>query len=158
MVALSTLKIRWCVEYRTQLLNTRQTNNERQVMEKIKYKKNPSSESAFTACTARISLLETMTDAAENAAGMATILLSTARSSFDELQNARKSGLKLCFAVQSISWGRNQSHPNISGEIIARRYRNMLTAGNRNFSFRAFLREKHEANNSIIQTSIEKGR
>jgi len=35
---------------------------------------------------------------------------------------------------------------------------NMNNIGKNNFSFRAFLREKHEANNSIIQSSLEKGR
>ena len=36
--------------------------------------------------------------------------------------------------------------------------RKMLNVGKCNFSFRGFLREKHETNNSITQTSLEKGR
>jgi len=126
-------------------------------MEKIKYKKNRSSESAFTACAARISLLETVTDAAENAAEVATILLSTARSSFDEIQNARKSGQMLCITVKSISWGRAAVNPNIRGEMTANLSRKTMNLGKCNFSSRGFLREKHETNNLITQSS-EKGR
>jgi hypothetical protein len=113
---------------------------------------------AFTACTAGISLLETMTDAAEIAAQIATILLSTARSSFDELQNARKCGQKLYATVESISWGSNRVHPNITGKFAGTVNRKMMNAGKYNFSFRGFLREKHATNNSITQTSLEKGR
>jgi len=74
---------------------------------------------AFTACTAGISLLETVTDAAEVAAQVAVILLSTARSSFDELQNARNCGEKLYNLVKSISWGQIRVNPNISGGTAA---------------------------------------
>ena len=74
---------------------------------------------AFTACTAGISLLETMTDAAEIAAQLATILLSTARSSFDEFQNARKCGEKLYILVKSISWGQIRVDPNRCGGMTA---------------------------------------
>jgi hypothetical protein len=84
-------------------------------LQKLKNKKKHSVNGAFTACTAGISLLETMTDAAEIAAQLATILLSTARSSFDELQNARKCGEKLYNLGQSISWGQFRVNPNISG-------------------------------------------
>ena len=70
---------------------------------------------AFTACTAGISLLETVTDAAEIAAHFATIMLSTARSSFDEFQNARNCGEKLYILVESISWGHGSLCPNING-------------------------------------------
>ena len=132
-------------------------SEERKNMQKIKYKKNRSSESAFTACAARISLLETVTDAAENAAEMATILLSTARSSFDEFQNARKSGQMLCRIVKSISWGRAGAYPNIRGEMTACLSRQKMNFGKYNFSSRGFLREKHETNNLITQSS-EKGR
>jgi len=127
-------------------------------LQKLNDKKKHIENGAFTACTAGISLLETMTDAAEIAAQRATILLSTARSSFDEFQNARKCGQKLCISMESISWGRDRVNPNISGETTARLNRNMLNIGKCNFSFRAFLREKHEANHSITQTSLEKGR
>jgi UDP-N-acetylmuramoylalanine-D-glutamate ligase len=72
---------------------------------------------AFTACTAVTSLLETMTDAAGIAARMAAMMLSTARSSFDEFQNARNSGQKLYIWAKSISWGGRFLNPNISGEI-----------------------------------------
>ena len=74
---------------------------------------------AFTACTARISLLETVTDAADIGARLATILLSTARSSFDEFQNARKCGEKLCILVKSISWGQSAGTPNKCGGMAA---------------------------------------
>jgi len=88
-------------------------------LQKLKNKKKHSVDNAFTACTAGISLLKTVTDAARIAEHLATILLSTARSSFDELQNARKCGEKLCLAGQSISWGQASVNPNISGEIAA---------------------------------------
>jgi hypothetical protein len=127
-------------------------------LQKLKSQKKHIENGAFTACTAGISLLETMTEAAEIAAQMATILLSTARSSFDEFQNARSCGQKLCISVKSISWGRARVNPNIIGQMAGQVNRNMLNIGKCNFSFRAFLREKHEANNSITQTSLEKGR
>ncbi|HEY1490161.1 MAG TPA: hypothetical protein VGF90_03900 [Verrucomicrobiae bacterium] len=81
--------------------------------DKKKHRKN----GAFTACTARISLLETLTDAAEIAAWTATMMLSTARSSFEEFQNARKCGQNLYIMVKSISWGGRFVTPNISGEM-----------------------------------------
>jgi len=144
------------VDYKSR--NTEYGTGKRTILRKLNDNKKHHSKSAFTACTGGISLLETVTDAAKIVEKLATNLLSTARSSFDELQNARKSGLKLCFAAKSISWGRNQLHPNISGEIIARQNRNMLNAGNANFSFRAFLRQKHGTNQPINQSSSEKGR
>jgi hypothetical protein len=127
-------------------------------LQKLKNKKNHSANGAFTACAAGISLLETLTDAAEIAAKLANILLSTARSSFDELQNARKCGQKLYAAVESISWGSNCVHPNITGKMVGPVNLKMMNAGKNNFSFRGFLREKHATNNSITQTSLEKGR
>jgi hypothetical protein len=113
---------------------------------------------AFTACTAGFSLLKTMTDAAKIRGRLAKFLLSTARSSFDEFQNARKCGQNLCILVESISWGQVFIHPNISGEITAALNRSMIHFTNNNFSFRGFLREKHDTNNSITQSSLEKGR
>ena len=82
-------------------------------------RKKHSPRTAFTACTAGISLLETVIDAAEIAAQMATVMLSTARSSFDEFQNARKCGEKLYILVKSISWGQFRVDPNISGGMAA---------------------------------------
>jgi UDP-N-acetylmuramoylalanine-D-glutamate ligase len=86
-------------------------------LQKLKHKQKHRANGAFTACTAGISLLETVTDAAEIAAKLAKILLSTARSSFDELQNARKCGQKLYRTMESISWGRIVEYPNISGQM-----------------------------------------
>jgi len=71
---------------------TRNTQYEKQRVAKLNNKQKHRKNSAFTACTAGTSLLETLTDAAEVAAWTATMLLSTARSSFDEFQNARKCG------------------------------------------------------------------
>jgi UDP-N-acetylmuramoylalanine-D-glutamate ligase len=88
-------------------------------LQKLNDKKKHSVNGAFTACTAGTSLLETVTDAAEIAAQTATILLSTARSSFDEFQNARKCGQKLYILVKSISWGQCRTNPNISGGMTA---------------------------------------
>jgi hypothetical protein len=136
----------------------RPTGKTEDILQKLKNKKNHSPNDAFTACTAGISLLETVTDAAEIVAKLADILLSTARSSFDELQNARKCGQKLYATVESISWGSNRVHPNITGKFAGPVYRKMMNAGKYNFSFRGFLREKHATNNSITQTSLEKGR
>jgi UDP-N-acetylmuramoylalanine-D-glutamate ligase len=90
-------------------------------LQKLNNKKKHSRENAFTACTLRISLLETVTDAAKIAAKLAEILLSTARSSFDEFQNARKCGEKLYILVKSISWGQICVNPNISGEMTSSR-------------------------------------
>jgi hypothetical protein len=138
--------------------NRQYATRAKNILQKLKNQKKHIREFAFTACTAGISLLKTMTDAAKIAAQLAEILLSTARSSFDELQNARKCGQKLCNMVESISWGQNCAHPNISGEMTAGLNRKMMNIGKCNFSFRGFLREKHETNNSITQTSLEKGR
>src|SRR6185437_3097595 len=85
-------------------------------LQKLHNKKKDKENSAFTACTAGISLLETVTDAAEIAARLATIMLSTARSSFDELQNARKCGQNLYILAKSISWGRGAVNPYKCGE------------------------------------------
>ena len=120
--------------------------------------KNQARQTCFTPCTQAIWLLEPSIDAAEIATKLATILLSTAGSSFDELQNARKCGEKLYILVKSISWGQVCSHPNISGEMTTGLNRSMMNFRKNKFSFRGFLREKHETNNSITQTSLEKGR
>jgi UDP-N-acetylmuramoylalanine-D-glutamate ligase len=87
------------------------------ILQKLKNNKKHTPRGAFTACTVRISLLETVTDAAKIAANLAEILLSTARSSFDEFQNARKCGQKLCRIVKSISWGDSRVNPNINGQM-----------------------------------------
>src|SRR3569833_23541 len=86
-------------------------------LQKLLYKKIHRTNAAFTACTAVTSLLETVTDAAGIAARMATIMLSTARSSFEDFQNARNSGQSLYILVKSISWGGCAATPNISGEF-----------------------------------------
>jgi hypothetical protein len=127
-------------------------------LQKLKNKQKQMQNGAFTACTAGFSLLETKPDAARIAPELATILLSTAHSSFDELQNARKCGQKLCLAEKSISWGSDRIYPNIGGYAAINLNRNRMKIGHYHFSFRAFLREKHETNNSITQTSLEKGR
>jgi UDP-N-acetylmuramoylalanine-D-glutamate ligase len=92
---------------------------EQKTLQKLKNKKKHILNGAFTACTAVTSLLETVTDAADIVARLATILLSTARSSFDEFQNARKCGKKLYNLVKSISWGRICVNPNISRGMAA---------------------------------------
>jgi len=138
---------------------TRNTQYEnKNTLQKLLYKKKDGINVAFTACTAVTSLLETVTGAAEIAAWLATTMLSTARSSFEDFQNARNSDQSLYILVKSISWGSAAVNPNISGEMPLTAIGMLMITGNNNFSFRAFLREKHEANNSIIQTSIEKGR
>ena len=65
------------------------------------------------------SLLKTVTDAAEIVARMAAMMLSTARSSFDEFQNARQCGEMLFDLLKSISWGQNHVNPNGCGKLIA---------------------------------------
>ena len=92
-------------------------NKSQSTLHKLHYKKKDRSNGAFTACTAVTSLLETVTDVAEIAARFAARMLSTARSSFDEFQNARNSGQNLYITVKSISWGRAEANPNISGEM-----------------------------------------
>jgi hypothetical protein len=97
---------------------------------------------AFTACTAGISLLKTMTDAAEFVAQIATILLSTARSSFDEFQNARKCGQKLYILMKSISWGETRVTPNITGGKTTESSWKMMNAGKINFFVSCFFEGK----------------
>jgi hypothetical protein len=127
-------------------------------LQKLNNKKKHSRDNAFTACTLGISLLETVTDAAKIAVKLAEILLSTARSSFDEFQNARNCGQKLCNVVKSISGGEGFFTPNINGQTTGVLGLKMMNDGICTFSFRAFLREKHEANHSLTQSSLEKGR
>jgi hypothetical protein len=127
-------------------------------LQKLNNKKKAELNGAFTACTAVTSLLKTVTDAAEIAVQLAAMMLSIARSSFDVFQNARNSGQNLYILVKSISWGRAEVNPHISGENTAGWNLTTMAIGNHNFSFRAFLREKHEANHPIIQTSLQKGR
>jgi UDP-N-acetylmuramoylalanine-D-glutamate ligase len=86
-------------------------------LQKLNNDKKHTPRDAFTACTAQISLLKTVTDAAKIAARLAGFLLSTARSSFDEFQNARNCGQKLCRIVKSISWGGSRVNPNINGQM-----------------------------------------
>ena len=112
----------------------------------------------FTPCMQRVSLLEPMTDAAENAAQRATILLSPARSSFDRFQNARNSGEKIYSRVKSISWGHNRISPNINGQMTGRLTQYFSNSRKDEFSLRGFLRKNHVANHSITSTSSEKGR
>jgi hypothetical protein len=123
-------------------------------LQKLNDKKKHRLNGVFTACAAVISLLKTVTDAAIIVGRKVRIMLSTARSSFDEFQNARKCGQKLYIWAESISWGQSCVHPNISGEPMACLNFVTMNTGIFNFSFRAFLREKHEANHSITQTSI----
>jgi len=92
-------------------------HEKKNTLQKLNDKQKHRENSAFTACTAGTSLLETVTDAAEIAARMATIMLSTARSSFDEFQNARKCGQNLYILAKSISWGWDIMNPYISGEM-----------------------------------------
>src|SRR5579863_5974122 len=86
--------------------------NESENREKIS-----SLQNCFTPCKPTTSLLEPLTDAAENAARYATILLSPALSSFDRFQNARNSGEKIYRRVKSISRGRCSVSPNINGQM-----------------------------------------
>ena len=127
--------------------------NRREARDKISAR-----EGRFTPCKQGLSLLERMTDAAENAARQATILLSPARSSFDGFQNARNSGEKLYCTVESISWGRHSLIPNMNGETSVESNYKMSDSGKQKFSFRGFLRENHEANNPTNSTSLQKGR
>jgi hypothetical protein len=112
----------------------------------------------FTPCKHQVSLLEPFSDAAENAARHATILLSPARSSHDGFQNARITGEKIYRKVKSISWGHRRESPNRNGQMTAKSEQQMGSTGTREFSIRAFLRKKHESNHSLNSTSLQKGR
>lgn len=112
----------------------------------------------FTPCMHPFGLLEPMTDAAENAARVATILLSPARSSLDRFQNARNRGEKLYSAVKSISWGERRISPNRNDKIAVELNQKMSNSENTDFSLRGFLRKKHEANNPLNSTPVQKGR
>lgn len=112
----------------------------------------------FTPCKAPTWLLEPMTDTAEFAAQDAVILFSPARSSIDGFQKARKCGEKLYSKAKSISWGEQCGCPNINGEMTGYSKQKMSDSGKDNFSLRGFLRKKHEANNPLNSTSLQKGR
>ena len=114
--------------------------------------------SGFTPCNARVWLLEPMTDAAELAAKRAAILLSEARSSIDGFQKARKCREKLYRKAKSISWGELWANPNINGKMTGNLNQAISDSGKHHFSLRGFLREKHEANNPLNSTSLQKGR
>ena len=117
-----------------------------------------SAKDLFTPCKRRLGLLEPMTDAAEDAAESATILLSPARSSLDGFQNARNSGEKIYSRVKSISWGHHRESSNMNGRMTAESEQQMSSSGTYEFSLRAFLRKKHESNHSLNSTSLQKGR
>jgi hypothetical protein len=134
------------------------SSERRTILQKTINDKKVLRKAAFTACTAWTSLLEPSIDAAENAARLATILLLNARSSFDKIQNARKCSEKLYKVAKSISWGQHRCNPNISGGMIRKTNCKTMSSGNNRFSFRGFLREKHETNNSITQPQLQKGR
>lgn len=112
----------------------------------------------FTPCKQHASLLEPLTDAAENAARRAAISLSSALSSFDRFQNARNSGEKIYRMVKSISWGHRRIVPNMNGQMTGRLTQQFSNSSKDQFSLRAFLRKKHESNQSLNSTSLQKGR
>lgn len=112
----------------------------------------------FTPCKRRGSLLEPMTDAAENAARRATVSHSSALSSFDRFQNARNSDEKIYRMVESISWGHCRESPNMNGQMSAKSGQQISRTGTPEFSIRAFLRKKHESKHSLNSTSLQKGR
>ena len=75
--------------------------------------------SLFTPCTVSNSLLEAVTEAAENATSGDVVLLSPACSSFDQFQNYQQRGEEFCEAVKSIGRGVRAGTPNRNGKNAA---------------------------------------
>jgi UDP-N-acetylmuramoylalanine--D-glutamate ligase len=76
--------------------------------------------SLFTPCTIGKTLLEAVHEAAKNAAFGDVVLFSPACLSFGHSQNYQQSGESFCQAVESISRGQNDLHPNINDKLAAR--------------------------------------
>jgi UDP-N-acetylmuramoylalanine-D-glutamate ligase len=72
--------------------------------------------SSFTPCASRGSLLEAVAEAAKNATSSDVVLLSQARSSWDQFRNYQHRGEALWQAVKSIGRGVRASIPNIDGK------------------------------------------
>ena len=73
----------------------------------------------FTPCALAGSLLEAVAEAAKNATSGDVVLLSPARSSWDQFQDHQHRGEVLCQAVKSIGRGVHDGTPNIDGKIAA---------------------------------------
>lgn len=69
--------------------------------------------SLFTPCKVSSTLLQAVTEAAQNAASGDVVLLSPACSSFDLFRNYQHRGQEYCSAVKSISRGAPVEHPNV---------------------------------------------
>jgi UDP-N-acetylmuramoylalanine--D-glutamate ligase len=71
---------------------------------------------SFTPCAVPGSLLEAVAEAAKNATSGDVVLLSPARSSWDQFQNHQHRGEVFCQAVKSIGRGVHGGTPNINGK------------------------------------------
>ncbi len=72
--------------------------------------------SLFTPCTVSNSLLEAVTEAAENETSGDVILFSPACSSFDQFRNYQQCGEEFCEVVKSIGRGVRGGAPNRNGK------------------------------------------
>ena len=75
----------------------------------------------FTPCAVSGSLLEAMAEeSANNATSGDVVLLSPARSSWDQFRNHQHRGVVFCQAVKSIGGGVHGGTPNIDGKRATR--------------------------------------
>ena len=100
----------------------------------------------FTPCTPIDSLLEAMSEAAENATGGDVICSSIAGSSFDRFQNCPQRRVGFCRLMKSISRGGHGANPHMNGKLSDHLKRDRFSSETCFFSLRGFLRENHGAN------------
>jgi UDP-N-acetylmuramoylalanine--D-glutamate ligase len=74
----------------------------------------------FTPCAFPDSLLEAVAEAAKNATSGDVVLLSPARSSWDQFRNHQHRGVVFCRAVKSTGRGVHGGTPNIDGKRATR--------------------------------------
>jgi UDP-N-acetylmuramoylalanine--D-glutamate ligase len=70
----------------------------------------------FTSCKVAGTLLEAITEAAQNATPGDVVLLSPACSSFDQFRNYQHRGDEFCSVVKSISRGAHNENPKVMGK------------------------------------------
>jgi len=77
--------------------------------------------SVFAPCSPPRSLLEAITEAAENATSVGVVLPSPAGSSFDQFRNHQHRGDVICPTVKSIARGVRGGIPIINNRIVTTR-------------------------------------
>jgi hypothetical protein len=118
-----------------------------------RHKKNPPGEPLFTPCTLYDSLLEAITEAAENATAGDVISYLLACLSFDRFQNHQQRAERSCRRSKSISGGGPRANPHMNGRTSGTLNDDRYSPGTQAFSPRGFLRENRGANHSITYLS-----